>query len=229
MSGLPKKYAKMGFKEGWKQYKQTNAYKRKAGKPVRKSGSSRPRGRKMAKSKASKARKFTVGTALDIGAFSAAGIHHGLQAYQTGEMSWVKSGITSAYTAYDPVNKKIVPKELIKGYGPSVIRAFEKKLFKAFGVQGPRTQISTVGDVIDMTTYFGKTAMEVYENRADPAEAARQAIITQYGIDMRAEPTKSVKLLDIATEKWLPYIAQKKVRQVLRGAGIKIPSFKLGG
>jgi len=29
-AGLPKKYAKMGFKKGWKAYKKTPAYKRKA-------------------------------------------------------------------------------------------------------------------------------------------------------------------------------------------------------
>jgi len=28
-AGLPKKYAKMGFKKGWKAYKKTPAYKRK--------------------------------------------------------------------------------------------------------------------------------------------------------------------------------------------------------
>lgn len=28
--GLPKKYAKMGFKKGWREYKKTAAYKRKA-------------------------------------------------------------------------------------------------------------------------------------------------------------------------------------------------------
>jgi len=28
-AGLPKKYAKMGFKKGWKEYKKTTAYKRK--------------------------------------------------------------------------------------------------------------------------------------------------------------------------------------------------------
>ena len=27
--GLPKKYAKMGFKKGWREYKKTPAYKRK--------------------------------------------------------------------------------------------------------------------------------------------------------------------------------------------------------
>ena len=27
--GLPKKYAKMGFKKGWREYKKTAAYKRK--------------------------------------------------------------------------------------------------------------------------------------------------------------------------------------------------------
>ena len=28
-AGLPKKYAKMGFKKGWRAYKKTRAYKRK--------------------------------------------------------------------------------------------------------------------------------------------------------------------------------------------------------
>jgi len=28
-AGLPKKYAKMGFKKGWREYKRTPAYKRK--------------------------------------------------------------------------------------------------------------------------------------------------------------------------------------------------------
>lgn len=28
-AGLPKKYAKMGFKKGWREYKKTPAYKRK--------------------------------------------------------------------------------------------------------------------------------------------------------------------------------------------------------
>jgi len=31
MAGLPKKYAKMGFKKGWREYKKTNAYKSKHG------------------------------------------------------------------------------------------------------------------------------------------------------------------------------------------------------
>ena len=30
--GLPKKYAKMGFKKGWREYKKTAAYKRKKAK-----------------------------------------------------------------------------------------------------------------------------------------------------------------------------------------------------
>jgi len=29
-AGLPKKYAKMGFKKGWREYKKTAGYKRKA-------------------------------------------------------------------------------------------------------------------------------------------------------------------------------------------------------
>jgi hypothetical protein len=31
-AGLPKKYAKMGFKKGWREYKKTAAYKRKKAK-----------------------------------------------------------------------------------------------------------------------------------------------------------------------------------------------------
>lgn len=35
-AGLPKKYAKMGFKKGWREYKKTAAYKKKASKKRRK-------------------------------------------------------------------------------------------------------------------------------------------------------------------------------------------------
>lgn len=34
-AGLPRKYAKMGFKKGWKEYKKTAAYKKKANKKKR--------------------------------------------------------------------------------------------------------------------------------------------------------------------------------------------------
>jgi len=39
MTGLPKKYAKMGFKKGWEEYKKTAAYKKskKKSKSARKS------------------------------------------------------------------------------------------------------------------------------------------------------------------------------------------------
>jgi len=43
MAGLPKKYAKMGFKKGWEEYKKTPAYKGKAkpSKPRKKSNSTK--------------------------------------------------------------------------------------------------------------------------------------------------------------------------------------------
>lgn len=64
MAGLPKKYAKMGFKKGWKEYKKTKAYKRKNKSTTRKArttSTTSKRSRSMAKKRMSKQMRHLTG------------------------------------------------------------------------------------------------------------------------------------------------------------------------
>lgn len=59
--GLPSKYAKMGFKKGWAEYKKTDAYQKKHASSTKKKATKKPR-RKRAKTKARRTKKPRVKT-----------------------------------------------------------------------------------------------------------------------------------------------------------------------
>ena len=175
------------------------------------------------------AKKFTVGKALDIWSIAGPAADMGLRFRDDGNMIWIKNGVPLRYSGFNIENKTFTPEMLINGYGGAGGRVIEKKIFKFLGVKGPRTQISNIGDLMDHGTYWGKTVVEVLENIDNPTVAHQQAYKTQFGIDLTKSGFDAIQYQDMLFEKILPYVAQKKIRQVLRGAGIKFPSMNLGG
>lgn len=172
-------------------------------------------------------KKMTVNTVLDMLSIGGPAVYRVASYMEDGNINHLKGAIPEIYTGYNPVMKIFEPKSLAWGYGGGVSRVAEKKLFRMMGIRGPRSTVQNLGDVIDYVSYFGKTAVEFYENRADMPEAIRQAYKTQYGIDLGAQNgLAAVQPLDMITEKWGPYVLQKYVRKILRGAGVKMPSFK---
>lgn len=173
--------------------------------------------------------KMTVGKALDMLSLGGPAAYRVALYMEDGNINQIKAAIPEMYTGYNPVLKQMIPKSLAWGYGGAVSRVVEKKVFKALGIRAPRTKMENLGDVIDYVSYFGKTAMEFYENKDNMPEAIRQGYKTQYGIDLGAQNgLEAVQPLDMITEKWAPYVFQKYIRKILRGAGVKMPSFKFG-
>lgn len=161
--------------------------------------------------------------ALDLLGIGGAAGYNAIKTITTGDQVPVKQGIPRAYLGYDFITKTTQFPDLIKGYGGSLNRQFiEKKLNKMLGVRPPRSKIETVGDVLDYVSYFGKTAIEVYENRADPAEAFRVGYKTQYGVDLNGENYAAWQPQDMIMEKLVPYWIQKKLRKI-----VKIPKMKI--
>lgn len=176
---------------------------------------------------AAAAKKMTVGKGLDMGAIGANAIFRAAQVMGGRPALDAGKDLIASYTSYNPTTNAINIDDLANGYGPALMRAGEKKAFQFLGIKGPRTGVKNIGDAIDYLTYFGKTGIEVWENRANPEEAARQAIITQYGVDMGQNGLGAFQPLDMITDKIAPYVLQKFIRKGLRAANIKMP--KIGG
>jgi len=167
------------------------------------------------------AKKMTVTKAMDLISVGAGGIWCGANYLETKDTAWLTNGIPNVYTGVNISAKTWRWEDMTRGYAPPVMRVLEKKVFKFAGVRPPRTQISTMGDLIDHMVYFGKTAVELYENKDSPAEATRQAIKTQFGCDMANEGLDVLAPQDMFMEKIIPYIFQKKARALMRKAGVK--------
>jgi hypothetical protein len=177
-------------------------------------------------------KNFTIGNIMDIGAFAAPAIYRGSRVWEgTESVQDAGYNIAAAYTGYHPGLKNFSANRLVVGYGAAVNRMIEKKIFKALRIRGPRTRLETVGDALDHLTYFGKTFVEVWENKDNPSIAVNEAMKTQYGMDY-TQPAVGLapwQPLDMLTEKIAPYVAQKYVRKFLRASGMKLPSMKLLG
>lgn len=174
--------------------------------------------------------KLTVTKALDMlavgGPAASAGIHF------AGDKNpdWITRIIPYYYSGLDTFGQN--PWRFggaLKGWGGTVNRMAEKKVFKYLGVNGPRTKIENMGDILDYVTYFGKTAYDVWQNRNDNVQAFRQFYLTQYGVDLEDQNDAgygSYQPMEMITEKWLPYLGQRYLRKVMRKFGMKLPSFK---
>jgi len=176
---------------------------------------------KKARAKAA-SKKFTVGKALDLYAFGGTAVTQGLIAYQTGDVSRLTTNLPLHYSGLDITDGTVHPAELIKGYGGSINRIAEKKLFKMVGVKAPRSQIKTVGDALDYLTYFGNTGFAVWGNRFNPGAASVAAYKAQFGVDLGAAGTDAYQPMEMITKKWAPYILQKKIRKLLNIKGFPI-------
>ncbi len=166
-------------------------------------------------------KKFTVTKGLDLFSIAAPAIHKAAIYAETGDINALKS-ITGFYTGWDAQTGNFQMNDMVRGYGGAGFRVFEKKLFKAVGVRPPRTQMKTIGDVLDYVTYFGQTALDVYNNRASPREAIRLAHLDQNGVDLARPGWQALQPMVPITTKLAPYIIQKKVMKMLRKSGINL-------
>lgn len=165
-------------------------------------------------------KKMTVGKALDLYSIGGPALNYGLKAYYEGgaakdnALAWA----ASVYSGYDYNTGTFEAKKLVAGYGGAINRAIEKKGFKMLRIRGPRSTIKTPGDILDYMTYFGATAMEVYQNKDNPVIANQKAFEIQNGIDLSStSPYNPTRML---SDKIVPYVAQKYIRKVLRRANI---------
>lgn len=176
---------------------------------------------------AAAAKRMTVGKGLKIWAISGGAIDPALAYMTSKNPKEFTRQIPFNYSGFD--TEGVEPWRsvgLAKGYGGGVMSVVEKKVFRALRVRGPRTKMETFGDALDYLTYFGVTAQKVYENRGDNREAHRQAYKTQFGIDLQGSDwATTVVPLESITQKWVPYLAQKYARKLLRAGNIKMPSF----
>lgn len=165
-----------------------------------------------------------------MGSFAAPALYEGVRV-ATGAQSGRDAAVRSVghYTGFFPDTGDFQAERLVGGYGAVANRLIEKKAFKAMGIRGPRTCIRTIGDVLDHATYWGATAVEVWDHRSDPELAARHATRIQYGMDYGLVGTRKYQPADMVLKKILPYAGQKLIRKFMRSAGIKMPSFNLGG
>jgi len=171
-------------------------------------------------SKSSSPKKMTIGKYLDLGSLGAAGIYEVSNYYETKDIETLKVHSILDYAAFNVNTGLIDTSFLVRGYGPVINRVAEKKVFKVLGVRGPRTRLSTVGDMLDHLTYFGPTAMKIYEHREHPERATAEAIVIQYGVNMRKTGMAAYDPIYMVKNKWGPYLLQKYARKFMRKAGI---------
>lgn len=129
--GLPKKYAKMGFKKGWREYKKTDAYKRRFGKT--------PKAKSKSKSKAKSKGGSTSVTKNRTISVSLTGLYMGLEvvkpALQAGAIEMVGDVIRGDYAAaqakapavieaYGNAIPEIVGKGLLVGVAKGLARRY---------------------------------------------------------------------------------------------------------
>ena len=158
----------------------------------------------------------------DLGSYFAGAATEGASYWETGNEEYITRNIPEAYTGYDYRNKEYHAHSLAIGWGPVINNAGEKKLFRWVGVRRPRAKLNTVGDVLDYLFYYGKTGLELWENKDSPQAAVHQAVKTQYGIDRTKTGWAVYNPIDMLMEKVIPYILQKKVRKFLN---LKMPKF----
>jgi len=122
LTGLPKKYAKMGFKEGWRAFKASK--KKRRSNPQK---TTKRKVRRMARRKSRRRRKTTIPVALVVGA-SAGAIEPITKLVQGASPYDVASWILAHYTGYKTWDSSFDINELAKGMLPLVAGAFVHKL-----------------------------------------------------------------------------------------------------
>jgi len=196
--GLPKKYAKMGFKTGWAEYKKVHGKKKSSGSKKKSTG-------------------ITVGRLNDYFAIGGPAAYQAALYMQDGNVGHLISSIPKMYTSYNPATGVVDPGQLVRGYGGIVTRkVLEKNVLKFAGVRPPPTKVRNWKDLVRLGAYYGKTAVEVWENKDNPSEAIRQAYRTQNGIALNRSGMAAIQPFDMLTEKLLPYIVVSKILPMIK-------------
>lgn len=160
------------------------------------------------------ANKMTVGKALDIHGFVGKAAAETLSYMADKNMDHFTASIPRGYTGLNPDTGEFVPEDMVTGYAGSINRGIEKGFFKFIGIKGPRTEINTMGDVLDWGTYFGKSSMRAYERKDNMLGAHNAWYKVQYGVNLYQWGFDAYEPMEMITDKIVPYVVQKKLRQI---------------
>lgn len=221
MAGLPKNLMRrvgkgeITMKQAWA------IHKGKGGSKKRSSPKKRSSSKAASSSSSGSSKKMTMGKIQDLYSLGGAGIWDAVHLMEHKDPNRFMGIVTKSYTGLDPVTGQFDAKMMLRGYGGAVNRVIEKKTYKALHIKGPRSQISTVGDVLDYLSYYGKSAADLYAHKDNKSEAAALVLRNLNGMDYRLDdPVAGYALKDKVYNSMGPYIAQKMIRKGLRRAGI---------
>lgn len=233
MAGLPKKYAKMGFKKGWREYRKVHkkkGTKRKTASP--RSSKKRNPKRRTTKRKTQRRRSNPGGkkvstrkknTQGDMNMGHAAGgpaIQRFLEAMESGSGDPVTQGIPNDYTGYLPRDKNFDVTRLARGWGGTVNEIGYRKIAKALHT----TPYPSKNSFLEMIAYYGKPAMDAWENQGDIQEAHRQIYKDLHGVDLSASGFDAYQPLEMLDTKGTLLLV-KLIKKYVREAGVTLPKW----
>jgi len=223
MAGLPKKYAKMGFKKGWREYRKVHK-KRKGGSKRKTTRRKSPKKRTYKRrsnpgGKVTK-KKFTQGDMNITAAGTGPLIIRALRIAQTGDTRQITVGIPLDYAAYDTETGEVNFSHLVKGYGGIAHEAGYRKLCQMIHSR-PYPQ---KGSVLEHMAYYLAPGMAAYNNRDDTTEAFAAAYEKLFGIDLRTKGFDAWQPAEMLSTKGVLQIV-KGIKRALREAGVKLPGY----
>lgn len=186
----------------------------------KKSAGRRVAQRAPAAARSSSPKKMTVSKVNDLYALGGAGVFDAANYMGHGDQSKFIDDVVSSYTGFRPSDGQLDLPMLVRGYGGGINRVIEKKALKALGIRGPPSKIKTAGHALDLISYYGKTARDIYIHRDNPALAAAAASKNLNGIDPRYPGWASYQPKDKLVNSVGPYIVQKMVRKGLKRFGV---------
>lgn len=231
MPGLPKKYAKMGFKKGWKAFKATKRKtkaKRKSGNPKKKITKKRKNNPK--KKNNPGGRTTPKGPDLSspsaiakMYALAGAGINNGMAAAKDPNNAeiFAKNALAN-YTGFNLNTNQIEAAELTRGWGGVTNDILWRKFAKAMGFKAyPAKNPKNLSQMLDYATMFGAPAIHAAANKDNVQEANRQVYQSLYGVDLGVRGFDAYQPAEMLQTK-LPYTIKKIIFKFARQAGYKI-------
>lgn len=159
------------------------------------------------------AKKMTHGKVMDMYAAGGAATDR-LLSFAEDQREGHLIGIATDYTGYDFEGRRPSPVNLVRGYGGAVSNAIERGVYKFLGITRPRTDPKTAGDIIDYISYHGAAGLHAYENRGDLRSANAEFYKGHFGINLQRGGWDAIQPEGMIMEKEVPYIIQKKIRQI---------------
>ena len=224
--GLPSKYAKMGFKKGWREFRKVHpkgGKKRKASsKPAKKSGSKKKYYPKKAKkgSGSTTKNKFTQGDLFMTDAMAGAAIRSGLVYMENGDIGAITSGIPLQYTGYNATTKEFQPEEMVRGWGGTVNEILARKLSRMTGVQAYPSKKS----ILELAAFYSKDVMNALDNQGDIQAFYTQHYKDYHGVDLAGRGFDAYQPMEMADTR-LPLWLIKQGKKAIRGMGYNLPKW----